>query len=438
MIAPPLMDRPPVSLSTVDTIRARAPKTQRAQRDVAAGDVLVGQARSRIAAALGATLVQLAFIFWLAGRGSPAMLLGVTFVYAAFAGATAIAIGHRRRASPAVVTLVMAGDLAFIFAMTVVGTTPAHYERALFGAMIVIHLANFYFGRRQAWRTIVLSVLGYAILIVFASRHALVIDRVEELWSLAIGAGGTVLVIVQSGHVRRRLQVIVGLFESAEEGDFSQSYDETADVRPDAITRVGRAYNRVRSQLASMVLTDPLTGCLNRRGFDQALAREVARSARAGSELALLALDLDHFKAINDTYGHLTGDEVLRAAGTLLNHTKRAGDVVARTGGEEFAVLLPDTDAAGAFQFANRLCEVLRRHAFPPATPGGPPMRITTSIGVVSGAPLLDGDAAALFSQRADIALYAAKRSGRDRVRAWGDHLRSDDKQLILTADTHG
>jgi diguanylate cyclase (GGDEF)-like protein len=177
-----------------------------------------------------------------------------------------------------------------------------------------------------------------------------------------------------------------------------------------------------------MVLTDPLTGCLNRRGFDQALAREVARSARAGSELALLALDLDHFKAINDTYGHLTGDEVLRAAGTLLNHTKRAGDVVARTGGEEFAVLLPDTDAAGAFQFANRLCDVLRRHSFPPATAGGPPIRITTSIGVVSGAPLLDSDAAALFSERADIALYAAKRSGRDRVRAWGEHLSRDEK----------
>jgi diguanylate cyclase (GGDEF)-like protein len=202
-------------------------------------------------------------------------------------------------------------------------------------------------------------------------------------------------------------------------------------VRPDAITRVGRAYNRVRSQLASMVLTDPLTGCLNRRGFDQALAREVARSARAGSDLALLALDLDHFKMINDTYGHIAGDEVLRAAGALLIQAGRAGDVVARTGGEEFAVLLPDTSAAGAFQFASRLCEIVRAHTFPAPAPGADPIRVTTSIGVVAGAPQLDGDFAALFSARADIALYAAKRSGRDRVRAWSTHLNA-------TEDEHG
>jgi diguanylate cyclase (GGDEF)-like protein len=231
--------------------------------------------------------------------------------------------------------------------------------------------------------------------------------------------------------VRRRLRTIVMLFERAEEGDFSQAYDEAADVRPDAITRVGRAYNRVRSQLASMVLTDPLTGCLNRRGFDQALAREVARSARAGSDLALLALDLDHFKLINDTYGHIAGDEVLRAAGALLIQAGRAGDVVARTGGEEFAVLLPDTSAAGAFQFASRLCEIVRAHTFAAPEPGADPIRVTTSIGVVAGAPQLDGDFAALFSARADIALYAAKRSGRDRVRAWSTHLNT-------TEDEHG
>src|SRR5437868_1727205 len=146
MNAPPLMNSRPVTLSNLGAVRLRPPQlTQPAQRDVAAGEVLVGQARSRIGAALGATVVQLALIFWLNGSGSPATLLGVTFVYAAFAGASAIAIGHWKRASRAVVTLVLAGDLGFVFAMTVAGTTPAHYERALFGAMIVIHLANFYF-----------------------------------------------------------------------------------------------------------------------------------------------------------------------------------------------------------------------------------------------------------------------------------------------------
>jgi diguanylate cyclase (GGDEF)-like protein len=180
-----------------------------------------------------------------------------------------------------------------------------------------------------------------------------------------------------------------------------------------------------------MVLTDPLTGCLNRRGFDQALAREVARSERAGSEMALLALDLDHFKDVNDTFGHLVGDEMLRALGALLGHTARAGDVVARIGGEEFAIILPDTPSAGAFQVASRLCELIELHSFPPAKPGGKPLHITTSIGVVSGAPDLSDDYVARFMARADSALYAAKRSGRNRVRTW------DETMGLLGDDNH-
>ncbi len=436
MNALPFVDRRPVTLSHLHAVRSvgwvSAFGPRDAERDAAAGAVLAAQARARIGAALVATVVQLAIIDWLSGTGSPTLLLAATFGYAAFVGVMAVAVDRWRRASPAVVTLALAGDMAFIFAMTIAGTTPAHYERALFGAMIVIHLANFYFGRRLAWRMVALAVLGYVVLIVAATRRGLAIDRMEELWTLAIGAGGTALIIFHSGHVRRRLRTIVALFERAEEGDFSGEYDEAADRRPDAITRVGLAYNRVRLQLASMVLTDPLTGCLNRRGFDQALAREIARSLRAGSELALLALDLDHFKMINDTYGHLVGDEVLRAAGALLNQAARASDVVARTGGEEFTVLLPDTGAIGAFQFASRLCEVVRAHAFTPTAKGATPIHITTSIGVAAGAPEPDGKFAAVLTSRADAALYAAKRSGRDRVRMWSVDLdESDDDRPI-------
>jgi diguanylate cyclase (GGDEF)-like protein len=229
--------------------------------------------------------------------------------------------------------------------------------------------------------------------------------------------------IVQYGSFQRRLGRIVELFESAEEGDFSQSYDLAADKRPDAITRVGRAYNRVRLQLASMVLTDPLTGCLNRRGLDQALAREIARSTRAGSELSLLALDLDHFKSVNDSHGHIAGDVVLRDFGALLVQTARAGDMIARTGGEEFTILLPDTDPSGAYRAGVRLCETVRTHPF---LVNGKRLHLTISVGVVSAGGARREAAAVNMKERADQALYVAKRGGRDRVRVWNEDMAGD------------
>jgi diguanylate cyclase (GGDEF)-like protein len=436
MNAPPLLDQKPVTLSNTSAIRPprpAAPAPRNAQRDAAAADVLAVQAYSRVAAAVIAVMVQLGIGYRFGRVADPSSLLMIALGYVAFVGAMAIIVERRRHANPAAVTLALTGDLAFIFAMTFYGTSPAHYDRALFGAVIIIHVANVYFGQRQAWRTVVLAALGYLFLLASAWSTQPAVDRVEQLWTVAVGAAGTALIIIHAGAVRRRLRAIVRLFERAEEGDFSQSYDEAADSRPDAITRVGRAYNRVRTQLASMVLTDPLTGCLNRRGFDQALAREVARSERAGSDMALLALDLDHFKDVNDTFGHLVGDEMLRAMGALLVHTARAGDVVARIGGEEFAIILPDTSSTGAFQVASRLCELIELHPFPPAKPGGKPLHITTSIGVVSGAPDLADDYVAQFMSRADAALYAAKRSGRNRVRTWDEKMGSvadDPRQL--------
>ena len=436
MNAPPLLDRKAVTLSNVSAIRpprSPAPAPRNTQRDAAAADVLAVQAYSRVAAAVVAVMVQLGIGYRFGQLADPTTLLMIALGYVAFVGGTAIFVERRRRASPAIVTFALTGDLAFIFAMTLFGTTAAHYDRALFGAVIIIHIANAYFGQRQAWRTLIIAAIGYVLLLSVAWGVEPLVDRVEQLWTVAVGAAGTALIIVHAGTVRRRLRAIVRLFERAEEGDFSHSYDEAADSRPDAITRVGRAYNRVRTQLASMVLTDPLTGCLNRRGFDQALAREVARSQRAGSDMALLAIDLDHFKDVNDTFGHLVGDEMLRAMGALLMHTARAGDVVARIGGEEFAIILPDTSSAGAFQVAARLCELIELHPFPPAKPGGKPLRITTSIGVVSGAPDLGDDYVALFMSRADAALYAAKHSGRNRVRTWDEHMGSGEDGRLLT-----
>lgn len=391
----------------------------------AAAEVLIAQRWVRVGVAAAAAVVQSAIILSLPGRGDVRDVLVATAAYLVFIAVTVLLVRRRGRASAPVVTAVLAGDLAYVFVATMVSTSPAHYERALLGAMVVVHVANFYFGRRQAGRVLGMGALAYVVLILSASHRQLPVDRVEELWTLGIGVLGTMLIVSQAGHVRRRLRTIVTLFERAEHGDFTQTYDEVADQRNDAITRVGQTYNRVRMQLASMVLSDPLTGCLNRRGFEQALAREISRASRAGTELALLVLDLDHFKQVNDTWGHPAGDEVLRATGRLLQQAVRVGDIVARVGGEEFAILLPATGAEGGMIFATRLCELVRAHPVP-IVPNRPSIRVTTSIGVAAVAPRNTRDSAGdagHLTRHADMALYAAKREGRDNARQWSEAL---------------
>ena len=405
------------------------------RRDILVGNVIVAQSRTRMLAAIVLAILQLGLLHRVErGASFSVMMLGVAVavvLYLVVVTTLHMRVRRHERATPLVVTSALAADLAFIYALTVFTTTPEHYERALFGTIAVVHVAHFYFGRRQAGRAMQLGLSAYVALVAFAASRGLVIDVAEEIWTLVICAAGVALIGIQLGDARRRLRTIVRLFEHAELGDFSREYDAAADSQPDSITRVGLAYNAVRAQLASMVLTDPLTGCLNRRGFDQALAREIARAARADSELALLAIDLDHFKHVNDTFGHLAGDDVLRAIGALLLKSGRAGDVVARVGGEEFAILLADTGASGAELFATRLCERISGEEFSIGN-HVPPVTITTSIGVAVGSPRGVSEFADLIWSRADDALYAAKRASRNCVRAWTAQTKHSGKHVAI------
>ena len=152
---------------------------------------------------------------------------------------------------------------------------------------------------------------------------------------------------------------------------------------------------------------DSLTGALNRGAFEQRLEDELARSQRTGAPLALVVFDVDHFKSINDRFGHAAGDDALRDIGRAVSGAMRRSDVFGRLGGEEFALLLPETDMAGAAVAADKLRRRLADRAA-----GGP--ALTVSFGV---AEVTDRGAAAreVFDE-ADRALYAAKRAGRDRV----------------------
>jgi diguanylate cyclase (GGDEF)-like protein len=174
------------------------------------------------------------------------------------------------------------------------------------------------------------------------------------------------------------------------------------------------ALREANAQLAKLAVSDDLTGIPNRREFERALAAEWERAIRHQAPLALIFLDLDHFKTLNDTRGHQAGDECLRQVGFVLSDEIRgSGDVVARYGGEEFALLLPATDAPGAAIVAERLRQTIERMH---VDSGAPHHIITASFGVAAIMPAREIEPSTLVAH-ADRALYAAKRGGRNCVR---------------------
>ena len=186
-----------------------------------------------------------------------------------------------------------------------------------------------------------------------------------------------------------------------------------------ARVRVGLRLQRALFDLAAkneilekLALTDPLTGLANRRAFQEALEAEVARVGRHGRPASLLFLDLDHFKAVNDSHGHAVGDEVLAGFSRVLRRGCRKGDLAARFGGEEFSILLPTTGRFPASLVAERIRKATE------ALPLGRmhPVQVTVSIGVASTEELPEPREAAELLRRADAALYRAKTEGRNRV----------------------
>ncbi|MDP6379845.1 MAG: diguanylate cyclase [Phycisphaerae bacterium] len=179
-----------------------------------------------------------------------------------------------------------------------------------------------------------------------------------------------------------------------------------------ARVRAGERITSSRRRLQEISVTDPLTGLYSRRVLWPFLETELARARRYDFPLSMLVVDIDFFKRFNDTYGHLAGDEALRQVGELIRSRLRRSDVAVRFGGEEFVLLLPQTDPQGAETLGRWLCQAVRSCRF---SVNGKPVPLTISIGLAALADSPDATPEELFA-RADAAMYQAKHTGRDRL----------------------
>jgi two-component system cell cycle response regulator len=233
-------------------------------------------------------------------------------------------------------------------------------------------------------------------------------DLLERLCGKGVDV--PVIVVTGSGNERKAVDAM-----KAGAYDYLVKDNLTADVLARAVRYACRRHlleqekARMVQKLAELSVTDELTALPNRRLLSQRLEEETMRSARSGRPFALLMIDLDHFKEVNDRHGHQVGDSVLRECAATLKECLRGSDLVARYGGEEFCVMLPDTSAHGARFAAERLRQAVAGLSAPVPT---------VSVGVAMSE--LGGSVDDLI-RHADEALYQAKSAGRNRVAVYGE-----------------
>lgn len=264
--------------------------------------------------------------------------------------------------------LALLGPLGVALIAYAIATTPGPGDAALLYALPVFW-TTFFFGRRGAIAILACVAVGHAISLLAMPA----VDSYPGRWiDVMVSVCGVALVVLVLEH---RNELLL-------------------------------------ARLAEEARTDPLTGLLNRRGFDEHAARELAHVRRDRTPIALATLDIDYFKQINDEWGHLVGDRVLAHLAEVLVAESRGIDVAARLGGEEFAVLMPGTDEAGAEAFVERVRAVLTR-----PRPDLPAVRISAGIVATFHPPGL-----ASMMEGVDRALYAAKRGGRDQTIVLAPH----------------
>ena len=214
-----------------------------------------------------------------------------------------------------------------------------------------------------------------------------------------------------SADSREQIKAIVETLvrSTREMRETNKALEDRLTLSKNEISNLQQSLEAIRAES----LTDPLTGLGNRKYFDRMIGMAVQSALASGEPLSLLLFDIDHFKSFNDSYGHLTGDQVLRLVGLSLKQTIKGQDITARYGGEEFAVVLPSTAMRQALTVADHIRRAVMAKELKKKSTGEILGRVTISVGV---SMLKEGDDTDALIERADACLYAAKRNGRNRV----------------------
>ena len=317
--------------------------------------------------------------------------------------------------SPWVPLVMLVADAAMIAGFTYLTSQPQQLHRILLLGFLSTQFAAFYFGARYGAFAAAVTAAAYAALGLFApifvaGPRPSILTAVGNVTFFAIVSAA---LIYASAAFRRRIDALRMYCRVVERGDTALLPPLPTEGWPDELTLLTRSFQSMYSRLAEQVGSDALTGCLNRRALEARLRADLRSARRRGSTVAVAAVDLDNFKEINDSRGHPVGDLVLQQFAAIMKGIIRDTDAVARYGGDEFIVVLPDTGWQGALTFADRLRRHVNDYTFGP--PNAPPLGVTISVGVAlsraTDAITSDG-----LLQEADAALYRAKTAGRNRV----------------------
>ena len=315
-------------------------------------------------------------------------------------------------ARPWLPALLVTADVVAMAVMFYVTTVPLATNRFLILAALVAPLAAFYFGWGLGAYAALLSAAMY-LLIGQVLPPFVEGPRPISVWAnIALFSLSATVMVYTFGRFRARMNQIRLFCKVVEEGDLTGALELSKAKYPDDLTLLARSFDAMRNGLAEQIGTDALTGCMNRRALESRLRADWRLAKRRGTHIALAAIDLDHFKQINDTKGHPVGDIVLQQLAGIMKSTARDTDAVARFGGDEFLILLPDTGWQGALTFAERLRRRVDDFTFGPP---GNPMTITISVGVAL-ARGTDPISPEELLKEADRSLYKAKQQGRNRV----------------------